>query len=143
LKFRKSRPADDLSEVAVSIDHIRANLAEMHRLQRKSRRGRTGPLTFVNACSSGASSRGRLLSLVETLLAWSDSRGVIATETDVEVILASRFARRVYAWVLDWQPIGIAVHRARWDIVFNHHNPFGVLYTFYGDPSLRLAARNS
>jgi hypothetical protein len=83
-------------------------------------------------------SRESISSLIDTLLFFTKARAVLVTETEVHIPYAAAFARRVYSHLFDNKSLGEAVLRARWDLVRSDSNPFGILYTLYGDPHLRI-----
>jgi hypothetical protein len=96
-----------------------------------------GQLIFLNACGTGASDPTGSLSLVEVLLEWTPARAIVATETPVDFTLAATFARLVYDRLLAGVPLGEAIHGARWALVDERQNPFGLFYSLYGNPNLK------
>jgi hypothetical protein len=79
------------------------------------------------------------VSLIDTLLLFTESRAVLATEAEILFPFAAQFSRRVYRHLLDGKPLGEAVYFARLDLVRSDCNPIGILYTLYGDPDLHVS----
>jgi hypothetical protein len=99
----------------------------------------SGPLVFLNTCVGGAIDPSGQFSLVEMLQSFTPCRAILAPATYVHFPLAAAFARYTYAaLLLRGVRLSEAVHQARWDLVLNHTNPFGILYALHGDPDLRV-----
>jgi hypothetical protein len=67
------------------------------------------------------------------------SLGVLGTLCDISDIVASHFARVFYQQLLQGRTVGEAMYDARWHLMDVHSNPLGLLYTFHGNPDLKLA----
>jgi hypothetical protein len=65
-------------------------------------------------------------------------RGFVGTETDVPDTVAAVFAEEFYGALLDGTPLGTAVVHARRRLFARWHNPLGLLYVCYGDPTLAV-----
>jgi len=138
LTLRDGRFSDEtkrpMSPLRISLDRIKSDLVD-YRPTPDEMRSVPGPLLFMNACASGAvDSAGT--SLLETLLKWTPARAILVTETQVRYPLAADFACRVYKHLFAGKPLGLAVHAARWDLIIEEQNPFGFLYTLYGNPDI-------
>lgn len=122
-------------DVSIGITDLRGTLASpLAGALRSTHAG--DPLVFVNACSSGSMGRGD-----ESLLRLLLHRGychVLVGETLLPDLVASEFAKQVYAGALRGQSIGTAVWRARRYLLERFRNPGGLLYTLYGSPDIHL-----
>jgi hypothetical protein len=130
LKLRDKRLS-----IAIELLSLRTSLSDLQSTLNQPDDRPPGPFIFVNACHSGAAPTG-LFSLVKTLYLETGARALLATETEVEFKLAAAFARPVYTELFRGRTLGTAVHQARWELVLRDNNPFGILYTLYGDPEL-------
>lgn len=98
------------------------------------------PLVFVNACASAALDPSGVGSFPEV---FADDRflGFIGTETAMPDPFASAFAEAFLTRLLlkpQPEPLGRALHRARWDMLQKYKNPLGLLYSAYADPDLQV-----
>jgi hypothetical protein len=133
-----------IDEISINVDQLRRDIDDLRYrneiVSRENVERGPGPIVFLNACASGATSPGNLASLVDILLLYTGSRAVLATEAEIHFPFAARFARRVYRHLLDGKSLGLAVYFARLDLVRSDCNPVGILYTIYGDPDLHVPA---
>jgi hypothetical protein len=122
-------------------DHV---VVELNAL--KAARTRLGPrckaalFVFLNACESSAFNPLGARSLIE-MLRDDGNVAVLGAETRVPDRAASFFARRVFARLAAYQPLGRAVLRARWDLLEEWHSPAGAFFSLHGWPGLRVAPR--
>ncbi|MGK7871159.1 hypothetical protein [Falsiroseomonas sp. E2-1-a20] len=98
------------------------------------------PLIFLNACASAAVDPSGIGSFPEI---FADERflGFIGTETVMPDAFASAFAEALLTRLLlqtQPEPLGRALHRARWDMLRRYKNPLGLLYSAYADPDLQV-----
>ena len=96
------------------------------------------PLVFLNACTSTAMRPADRGSFTSFLLR-QRFLGVIGTLCDISDTVAAHFATIFYQAVLSGSTAGEAMREARWHLMDRHHNPLGLLYTFHGDPDIKLA----
>ena len=97
-------------------------------------------LVVLNACATAATAP-----FTEGLLRLLFARGfrhVIASETLIPDSLSSAFITRFYDALTQRMSIGESLLWARRSLATCYLNPGGLLYTMYGDPTLRLAIRS-
>jgi hypothetical protein len=63
---------------------------------------------------------------------------IIGSETLIPDGLAAHFAEQVYDALLTGETLGMAVYRARRNLIEYRGNPGGVLWSVFGDPDLLL-----
>ncbi|WP_374244571.1 CHAT domain-containing protein [Zoogloea sp.] len=102
-----------------------------------------GPLVFLNACETGPSTVALPHVKLEDAMFKLGARGVIVTEVAVWVPFGHEFATRLLDRLGKGEPVGDAVTAVRREILKDRKNPFGLLYAYYGDPSLRLPHQSS
>jgi len=102
-----------------------------------------GPLVFLNACETGPSTVALPHVKLEDAMFKLGARGVIVTEVAVWVPFGHEFATRLLDRLGKGEPAGDAVTAVRREIFKDRNNPFGLLYAYYGDPSLRLPHQSS
>ena len=95
------------------------------------------PLVFLNSCGSAPTSVGEGVSFPQFFLHRA-YRGVIGTLCDISDEVA-HFSQHFYKNLLEGRTVGESMHRARWHLMDVHRNPLGLLYTFHGNPDLRVA----
>ena len=102
------------------------------------KKGIDRPLVFLNAC------RGDFHPLsaqsFSRLLIQNGNRGVVSTSIKVPDDAAARFAKFFYD-KLFWKSgttVGMALQQAKMELLKNHNNPLGILYTYSGDPDLMI-----
>lgn len=98
----------------------------------------TGPLVFINGCSTAALSPEDLVSFVDAL-AGLDAAGVIGTEIPVMQRVAGEIALRFYRRFLGPAslPVGEALYRCRIDLLCKG-NVSGLAYTPFCSSDLSL-----
>ncbi|BBH70731.1 hypothetical protein ACTI_74160 [Actinoplanes sp. OR16] len=119
----------------ISLAAIRSGYAtrtQQHGVSTESR-----ALIVVNACGSAKVDSGSHRSFARYFLK-NRHRGFVGTEADVPDPVAAAFAERFYANLLQGRPLGEAVVRARRELFQLWHNPLGLLYVCYGDPTLAV-----
>jgi hypothetical protein len=95
------------------------------------------PFVFLNACqTAGAAGSGESLF---GLLVEHHYQDIVGSETLLPDRVAGEFAVRFYTNLLQNTLFGEALLQARKDLLAIFNNPAGILYTFYGNPSLQLA----
>ena len=97
---------------------------------------RARPLVFLNLCD-GEMHPGTLASLTR-LFVRNDNPTVIGTSAIVRDRVAGAFMRRFYDRYRGSETAGDALWYAKYWLLEKKHNPFGLLYTLCGDPSLRV-----
>lgn len=96
------------------------------------------PLIFINACASADPKMNHRSSFARFFLE-QGAYGVLGTLCDISDKVASHFARVFYQHLLEGCTIGEAMYEARSHLMQVHGNPLGLLYTFFGNPDLKLA----
>jgi hypothetical protein len=109
----------------LAVDHPRAEGARL-------------PLVFANACASSVIRPGGLLSLPELVLR-NKNIGYVGTETRIPDEAAHKFSESFYEHLLRQERLGEAITRARLQLLNDHQNPLGILYTLYADPDICVA----
>jgi len=92
---------------------------------------------IMNACASSHIDPTTASSFPHWFIA-NGHRAFVGTETDIPDGVASEFAFKLYAELLDKQPLGAALVRARRSMLVDHKNPLGILYVMYGDAELTV-----
>ena len=96
------------------------------------------PLVFLNACGSAVPQLASRVSFPAFFLS-QESLGVVGTLCDISTDVAAHFAAVFYAALLRGCTVGEAMYDARWHLMDRHRNPLGLLYTYYGNPDLKVA----
>jgi hypothetical protein len=96
----------------------------------------TYPLIFLNACGSNRRTTSGVTSFPDLFLR-NGNRGIIGTEAAIPDQYANKFAASFYKYLMQGKPIGEAIFSSKWDMLDNY-NPICLLYTFYGNPDLRV-----
>jgi hypothetical protein len=96
------------------------------------------PLIFLNACGSTVPHLASRVSFPEFFLD-RKSIGVVGPLCDISDEVAAHFSSVFYEALFKGRTIGEAVYDARWHLMDRHRNPLGLLYTFYGNPDLKVA----
>ena len=96
------------------------------------------PLVFLNACASAVPQPASRVSFHDFFLA-QHTLGIVGTLCDISDDVAGHFAAVFYESLLKGRSIGAAMYDARWHLMEVHGNPLGLLYTFYGNPDLKVA----
>jgi hypothetical protein len=123
----------DGSDLTIGVFDLRGEL-EFQQVSRA--RAQFAALFFLNACQTAAASN-----YDETLLGLffsHNATAIIGSETLLPDRLAAEFAINFYTEFLRDAPLSKAVFKARRWLVEHFDNPAGLLYTFYGNPMLRL-----
>jgi hypothetical protein len=95
------------------------------------------PLVFFNGCSgdfypfSAESVAGILLR--------NGNRGIVSTAVKTPDDVAAKFGRYFYLRLLTGMAVGDAVWRTKWDLLSSVGSPLGLLYSYNGNPELRVA----
>lgn len=89
------------------------------------------PLVIVNGCSTAVFTPDALSPFVQKFYRDCEAGGVIGTEIPVHEWLATDFAQRMLARVLDGEPVGAALLAVRRELLAQA-NPLGLAYTFFG-----------
>jgi hypothetical protein len=95
------------------------------------------PLVFLNACETGLRNPLQTLDFVSLFLSIG-ARGVIVTEADIPDRFAAQFVKHFYQSFLEGEGIGHCLLETRRHFLEEYDNPLGLIYGFYGDPSLHI-----
>jgi hypothetical protein len=100
------------------------------------------PLVFLNACGSAVPQSASRVSFQDFFLA-QNTLGIVGTLCDISDDVAGHFAAVFYESLLRGRSVGKAMYDARWHLMEVHGNPLGLLYTFHGNPDLKVAHRQT
>jgi len=95
------------------------------------------PLVFLNACHTAAHRLDEPTHWASVFLT-AGYRGFIGTETGMPDGFAAEFAKLFYTALLEGLTAGEALQYAKWRMLERRRNPLGLLYTFYGNPDLKV-----
>jgi len=117
----------------IKVNDLEVGLADSKRVPEAVER----PLVFFNGC------RGDFYPFasesVAGVLLRNRNRAVVSTSIKVPDDVAAAFARFFYWQLLRGQRSAEALRYARWDLLRTLGSPLGLLYTYYGQPTLRVA----
>lgn len=99
------------------------------------------PIIVLNACDTGASALARQTNLLTLPTAFLDigARGVVATEAPVWNIFAYEFGNDLIGEVLKGKAVSLSLLAVRTRFLSTYHNPFGLLYSYYGNSGVKVA----
>lgn len=96
------------------------------------------PIVFINACESAGVYTFYYGNFIEKFTRLG-ARGLIGTESEVEVSFANEFALAFFQEFLKAERgIGYILYDLRRGFLDNKANPMGFLYTYYGNPDVSL-----
>lgn len=101
------------------------------------------PLVFLNACASAEVQADDRATFTKFFLD-NEYLGVLGTLCDISGPVAAHFANVFYEHLLRRVPadkvtsVGQAMYKARRHLLEVHRNPMGLLYSYYGNPDLRV-----
>ena len=97
------------------------------------------PLVFMNTCGSSCVVPGGAASF-SSLFLRRRHRGFIGTQASPLIPWGVRFPQFFYARLIapGRESLGMALVKSRWDLVEQDRNPFGLFYTSYASPELRV-----
>lgn len=99
------------------------------------------PFVIFNACETGAGgNRAMNNNGFVGVLTKAGARVVIVTETPVWNNFAHHFGTHIVDSLLSGNSAQRALHKVRRDHLDRWHNPLGLVYTLYGNPSARIVA---
>ncbi|WP_460060831.1 CHAT domain-containing protein [Streptomyces sp. YKOK-I1] len=100
------------------------------------------PLVVLNTCESASPWPVRRAGFPPYFLA-KGARGVICTEARVPMGFGTEWARRFFDRLLAGVPLGTALHQVSHELLTEHHNLLGLLYSAHGDGGMLLVRRPS
>ena len=127
----------DSQEVSLTLKELAVGFSRLEESSDSRRADVPMPLVFLNACGSSIVNARNSISFPRHFLYWR-SRGVIGTEAAVPDQVASEFAQLFYRALLDGTPTGEALYWARLLLLERRGNPLGIIYSYFGDPSLTV-----
>jgi hypothetical protein len=95
------------------------------------------PLIFINACESADLTPRFYAGFVPYFLA-KGARGVIGTECKTPVMFAIKFAEAFFDHLLNGEPVGESILRVRRELLEQHRNPLGLMYSVHCDADTRI-----
>lgn len=99
------------------------------------------PLVILNACNTGKLNPLYTADFTTALLQ-RGARGVVATDCAVPDGLAAVFAQRLHDELMKGQRLGASLLAVRLDFLEELGNPFGLLYSMYAHPDVRIIRTN-
>ncbi|MFI1708570.1 CHAT domain-containing protein [Streptomyces griseoruber] len=100
------------------------------------------PLVVLNTCESAPPWPVRRAGFPPYFLA-KGARGVVCTEAKVPMEFGTEWARRFFDRLLAGVPLGTALHQVSHELLTEHHNLLGLLYTAHGDSGMLLVRQPS
>lgn len=96
------------------------------------------PLIIMNACGSSTIKASNTLSFPMLFLE-NGNRGFIGSDVAIPDDVAFEFSRSFYEnLLLRKNPVGVAIHNARENMLLRFGNPLGVAYAVYANPELQI-----
>jgi hypothetical protein len=136
LDFEISLAADEGSVVHIPLAAMRLELTEIVVIHPKQR-SFSLPMIFMNACESSVL-EAEIASSFPDFFLQQGNRAFIGTETAIPDDVSAKFSQYFYSALWGGATVGLALNAAKWELLENHGNPLGLLYTLYGDPDLRV-----
>jgi hypothetical protein len=98
------------------------------------------PIIVLNACDTGSSALARGTNRLTLPVAFLDigARGVVATEAPVWNIFAYQFGNELIGEILKGSAVGPGLLAVRIKFLNSYNNPFGLLYSYYGNASAKV-----
>jgi hypothetical protein len=100
------------------------------------------PLVVLNTCESASPWPVLRAGFPPYFLA-KGARGVVCTEAKVPMEFGVEWARRFFDRLLAGEPLGTALHRVSHDLLTEHRNLLGLLYTAHGDGGMVLVRQRT
>ncbi len=126
-------------------DRLKVSLEEMQshlpHLKFREYSDKEMPLIFLNACGGSKISPEGMTSFPDYFLNDNQNCGFIGSETNIPDPFAAEFSQEFYLNLIRGFTIGEALFWARHTMLNRYNNPLGILYTFYGDPYLRVTKK--
>jgi hypothetical protein len=95
------------------------------------------PLVFLNACGAGEIDPTKVCSFPKFFLDYG-FLGFIGPQIPIYDSFAAAFSKKLYTELLKGCPLGLALYKARWQMMKRYNNPLGILYSIYADPAIRV-----
>jgi hypothetical protein len=113
-------------------------------IERLSRRKTfvSNPLVFINACESGELTTLTVDSFVSHFFVLG-AKGILVTDAVVWQAFAEAFGRIFIERYSKGEPVGKILLEIRREYLDNNSNPFGFLYTYYGNAYKKLEPRTN
>jgi hypothetical protein len=98
------------------------------------------PFVFLNGCETGTQgARGTTDLSLPGVFLLRGARGVVATEAPVWDLFGYHFGALFLEKLATGMDAGDAMLETRRDFLRTSRNPFGLLYSYYGNPAVRIA----
>ena len=98
------------------------------------------PFGFVNGCHTTAVRPDQAFDLVSAFVQHVNAAGVIGTEITAGEALATRVGHAFLRRFVGRETAGEAMRHTRLELLLEHRNPFGPVYTPFTLAGLRLSA---
>lgn len=95
------------------------------------------PIVFINACESSAVHTYDYDKFIEAF-AQLGIRGLIGTETEINISDAEQFGVAFWEQVFQGKSIGHTLYHLRRNLLDTADNPIGLLYSYFGNPAVSL-----
>ncbi|MUG93165.1 CHAT domain-containing protein [Scytonema sp. UIC 10036] len=96
------------------------------------------PLVFLNGCATGDYGPESYVSLIDDFLN-AGASGVVGTECPVSENLAEYYAIEVFKRLFAGEPMGQSMLAVRRELLQQHYNPLGLVYSLYAAHEIALA----
>lgn len=125
--------SEQLPYLQLSDDKIYSNFIEACEVNWQHR-----PLVLLNGCATGDYSPESYMSLIDNFRS-AGASGVIATECPVPEMFAEPYAFALLTRVFRGEPLGKAMLEVRREMLQQHLNPLGLVYSLYAPYEIALA----
>jgi|GEM_PF-1046858 len=125
--------SEQLPYLQLSDDKIYSNFIEACEVNWQHR-----PLVLLNGCATGDYSLESYISLIDDFRL-AGASGVIATECPVPEMFAEPYAFALLTRVFRGEPLGKAMLAVRREMLQQHLNPLGLIYSLYAPYEIALA----
>lgn len=135
----RSRKAEAFNAWFVSLAYYLAYYIESKKVEETF--DRHGPFIFINACRSNAQSYIGSSGFAKDFLKDYGYRAVIGPTITIPGSVAEYIARHFYTHLLDKDKditLALALLQAKRDLLEEHNNPLGMLYTIFGQSLLKI-----
>jgi len=98
------------------------------------------PFVFLNGCETGTQgARATTDHSLPGIFLIRGARGVVATEAPIWDLFGYAFGATFLEKLMTGVDAGVAMLETRREFMQENRNPFGLLYSFYGNPAVRIA----
>jgi len=127
-----------IGETSIDVVDLKGRLSDFQLKSFQNGDLASRPLVFLNACGTADGDPDALTSLPKVFES-PFFLGVIATQCPVPDWFATDFSKRFYERLLSGSSVGQALFDARWEMMMKRRNPFGLIYTLYAPPNMKVS----